>query len=147
MSIRKLARRGVALAAALIGTAAVARAQQGAQLLYEWQGRVDHEVQIFPGRGGFSVQGIGGQENPGRFRSSGGAPRGSGQITVQRLRGRGPVDVINNNVVRIRDPQGGADVYRVRVYWQPTGGGYDRGGRRDGDDRGRRPRDDRRPYP
>ena len=149
MTVLQLSRRWLAVAAALVGGAATAHAQQGAQLLYEWQGRVDHEVQIFPGRGGYSVQGINGQENPGRFRNSGGFPRGQGQITVQRLSGRGPVDVIGNSVVRIRDPQGGADFYRVRVFWQPTGGNYDRGDRRDdrrdGDDR--RGRDDRRPYP
>ena len=151
MSVSQLGRRGVAIAAALIGGAVTAHAQQGAQLLYEWQGRVDHEVQIFPGRGGYSVQGIGGQENPGRFRNSGGVPRGQGQLTVQRLSGRGPVDVIGGNVVRIRDPQGGTDFYRVRVYWQPTGGSTGRDDRRQSDDRrnqdDRRSRDDRRPYP
>lgn len=147
---RSLARCAAALVA-VAGTATAARAQ-GAQLLYEWQGRVDHEVQIFPGRGGYAVQGIGGQENPGRFRGSADVPRGQGQLTVQKLRGRGSVDVIGNNVVRIRDPQGGADAYRVRVYWQPTGGGYDRGqdnrrgDRRDDRPDDRRPRDDRRPY-
>ncbi|GJG89478.1 hypothetical protein tb265_46590 [Gemmatimonadetes bacterium T265] len=152
MPVPSFVRRALAAAAALASAAATVRAQQGAQrgaqLLYEWQGRVDHEVQIAPGG---RVRGIGGQENPGRFRAAGGAPRGPGQLSVQTLRGRGSVDVIGNNVVRIRDPQGGADMYRVRVYWQPADGGYDRrdrGVRGDqrGDDR-RRPADDRRPRP
>ncbi|HEY0780667.1 MAG TPA: hypothetical protein VGD56_22105 [Gemmatirosa sp.] len=159
-----LGRRPASAAAAILSlsasllAASVANAQpRGTQLLYEWQGRVDHEVQIFPGRGGFDVRGIGGAENPGRFRNTGGPPRGPGQISVQRLSGRGNVDVIGNNVVRIRDPQGGADFYRVRVFWQPNGGQYGRGDGRNGaydngnnggyNDRDRRPHDDRRPFP
>ena len=80
-----LGRRPASAAAALSLTvsllaASAAHAQpRGAQLLYEWQGRVDHEVQIFPGRGGFDVRGIGGAENPGRFRNTGGPPRGPGR--------------------------------------------------------------------
>ena len=56
--------------------------------------------------------------------------------------------MIGNNVVRIRDPQGGADFYRVRVFWQPSGGQYN-GQYNNGayNDRDRRPRDDRRPFP
>lgn len=135
--------RRVALAAgflaALAGAAAPARAQSG-QLLYEWQGRVDHEVQIVPGRRGYQVRGVGGAESAGRFRSrSNAALRGNEALTVQRLAGRGEVDVLGNGVVRIRDSQGGADTYRVRVYAASTG--------RDRDDRngrGRNDRDDRR---
>lgn len=134
-----IGRCGASVAAAFIVAASTAHAQSGAQLLYEWSGRVDHEVQITPGRRGYDVRGINGQENPGRFRSVNGAPRGNGQLSVQRVSGRGDVDVINGGTVRIRDPQGGADVYRIRVYMQSAGGGYGRDDRRDRD----RGRDDR----
>jgi hypothetical protein len=155
----------VAVAAGLLaGSASLAQAQwwptgsnngapQNATLLFEWQGRVDREVQFDIGRRGVDVRGIDGDQARGRLRERSDLPRGEGRLIVQRLDGRGAVDVIrqpastNNGtgrgygnqqgVVRVRDSQGGADTYRIRVYWQSTGsygsndGTYDRNDRND----------------
>lgn len=139
-------------------------APNNATLLFEWQGRVDREVQFDVGNRGVDVRGIDGDQARGRIRENGSMPRTNGYLVVQRIDGRGNVDVMqqpastnNGNgrgygnrygVVRIRDDQGGADTYRIRVYWQSTdntngNGTYDRNGngrydRNDGYDRGRR---------
>jgi hypothetical protein len=54
-------------------------------------------------------------------------PLQTGNLVVQRLEGRGDVLVIEqptsrNNytaVLRIRDPRGGTDRYRIVAYWEP----------------------------
>jgi hypothetical protein len=55
-------------------------------------------------------------------------PRGSGTLYVQRVSGRGDVDVLQqpgysngDGVVRIQDRSGGQGYYDIRVYWQPSG--------------------------
>jgi hypothetical protein len=180
--IARLATRGAAVAGLVVGSASVAHAQwwptgsnrggntsnvpqdvprnapQNATLLFEWQGRVDREVQFDVGNRGVDVRGIDGDQARGRIRENSGLPRGAGYLVVQRIDGRGNVDVVqqpastnNGNgrgygnrygVVRIRDNQGGADTYRIRVYWRSTdsygsnNGTYDRNdgtyGRNDG---------------
>jgi hypothetical protein len=125
--------------------------QQNAQLLFEWQGNVDRETQFTIGSRGVDVRGTQSNESRGRFVSRGSLPRNaSGTLYVERVSGRGRVDVIQqpgynsgDGVVRIQDPSGGQGYYDIRVYWEPSGtyssgnggygypnGGYDRG--RDG---------------
>lgn len=146
-------------------------APQNATLLFEWQGRVDREVQFDIGNRGVDVRGIDGDNGRGRIRENSGLPRTNGYLVVQRIDGRGNVDIVqqpasSNNgngrgwgnrsgVVRIRDTQGGADTYRIRVYWRSTdssygnnsNGGWEQTGNRNGNngnnrnddyDRGRR---------
>ena len=119
--------------------------QQNAQLLFQWQGNVDRETEFDIGSRGIDVRGVQGNESRGRFVSRSGVPRGSGTLYVQRVTGRGNVDVVRqpgsssgSGAVRILDKSGGAGYYDIRVYWQPNGtyssngesdrGGNDRGG-------------------
>src|SRR5262249_4665906 len=112
-------------AAALVGLAPVVTAQ--GQQLFEWDGRVDREVQIVTRGNQLSTRNIGAPE-PGRARSRMFAdlPRMDGQVRVQVLNGRGNVDVIQQpnsgngftTIVRIQDPRSGSDDYRVVGYWQ-----------------------------
>jgi hypothetical protein len=161
----------IAIAASVLGGASVAHAQwwpsgangrspNNSQLVFEWQGRVDREVQFDVNGRGVDVRGVNGDNPRGRLQSRGSLPRGDGRLIVQRLDGRGNVDIVqqpsssnngrygNNGVVRIRDTEGGADNYRIRVYWQSNGSTYgsNNGDRNDRNDRAddRRDRRDRR---
>lgn len=144
--------------------------QQNGTELFEWTGRVDREVQVVMRNGNVWTNNIGQTENPrARLRAFTALPNMDGQVVVQVMNGRGNVDVIQqpsrqNNyttIVRITDPQSGADTYRLAAYWQGYANGdvYSRNPnarsgngamrRRDGDDdddrgRGRGDRDDRR---
>lgn len=115
----------------------------GRSEVYEWYGRVDKEIQIQLRGDRAAVQPIGaGETRSGRGRVLNGLPRREGTLMVQRVEGRGDVDVIAQPTsrngytatLRVRDPQGGAGNYRIVAYWTPTGGdryGYD-DRRRDG---------------
>lgn len=103
--------------------------------VYEWQGSVDKEIQIQIRGNRAVVQPIGaGDSRSGYGRVLNGLPQQNGTLVVQRLEGRGDVDVIaqpsaRNNytaTLRVRDPKGGADNYRIVVYFQSNG--YDRYG-------------------
>ena len=117
-------------AAALVGLAPVVMAQ--GQELFEWNGRVDREVQIVMRGNQLWTRNIGATE-PGRPRSRtmGDLPRREGQVQVQVLNGRGDVAVIQQpderngftTIVRIQDPRSGSDNYRLVAYWQ----GYSNG--------------------
>ncbi len=109
------------------------------QELFEWAGRVDHEIRIQAGRGNAQIINMGKNErnNGGRFRSMAILPSQDGTVTVQVLEGRGQVDVIQQpnarngftTVIRLRDPDGGASRYRIAAYFTPSGNDR-RGGRR-----------------
>ena len=100
--------------------------------MYEWQGTVDKEIRIqLRGNRAF-VQPIGaGDARSGSGRMMAGLPQQDGTLMVQRLQGRGDVDVIQQPnaqngytaTLRVRDPQGGADSYRIAVYFQSNGSG------------------------
>jgi len=135
--LRLAALAGLGLVAAPTAQAQWGQQQNGARQVIEWQGRVDKETRLYVGRSGARAQGVYSNESGGRFVSRGSLPSGSGTLYVQRISGRGGVDVIqqpyNGNgdgVIRIADTQGGADYYDVRVFWQPNGttangnGGY-----------------------
>ena len=98
--------------------------------VYEWQGTVDKEIQIQLRGSRAVVQPIGaGDGRASRGRVVNGLPQRSGTLVVQRLDGRGSVDVIRQPnasngytaTLRIRDSQGGADHYRIVAYWQSNG--------------------------
>ena len=117
-------------AVALVGVAPMAFAQ--GQQVFEWNGRVDREVQIVVQGNRISTNDVGPTE-PGRVRARSVSfmPRQDGQLTVQVLNGRGRVDVIQQPsaqngftaIVRVRDPQSGSSNYRIAGYWQSYAGG------------------------
>ncbi len=103
----------------------------GRSVAFEWQGTVDKEIQIqLRGNRAF-VQPIGaGDSRANRgARVVNGLPQREGTLVVQRLAGRGDVDVIQQPsarngytaTLRVRDPRGGADNYRIVAYFQPSG--------------------------
>ena len=105
----------------------------GRREVYEWAGVVDKEVQIQLRGGRAYVRGIGeGDDRASRGRMISGLPQQPGNLIIQRLDGRGEVSVIEqpsarNNYTatfRIRDPRGGADRYRIAVFFEPVGGRY-----------------------
>ena len=121
----------------------------GQQELFEWQGPVDREIRIQLSGNRAFVERVGNNERAGnRVRTTGGVPSQDGIVTIQKFDGRGNVDVVQQptrgngftTIVRLRDPQSGAGMYRIAAYWQPTGNsGVYRNGRqgtrsRDGDD-------------
>ena len=97
--------------------------------VYEWNGVVDREIQIQLRGNRAYVQPIGAGEDRynSRGRMLGGLPQQAGNLVVQRLEGRGDVDVIEQPsarngytaTLRIRDPRGGAARYRIVAYWEP----------------------------
>ena len=99
--------------------------------LFEWSGRVDREVQIVMRGSDLWTNNVGATEYPrARSRTYGRLPNADGQVVVQLLNGRGDVDVIQQpnsrndytTVVRVRDPRGGSDGYRLAAYWQGYSG-------------------------
>lgn len=105
----------------------------GRNVAFEFQGTVDKEIQIqLRGNRGF-VQPIGaGDTRANRgLRVVNGIPNQEGTLVVERLAGRGDVDIIQQPssgngytaTLRVRDRQGGADNYRIIAYFQPSGNG------------------------
>ncbi len=85
---RSFVRRGASVAAALAAlllTAAVVRAQQSPELLFEWQGRVDRELQIDVSGNRITPRGVYEREERGRVQRVNSIPRGNGQLIVQRV--------------------------------------------------------------
>jgi hypothetical protein len=118
-------------AAALVGAAPVVLAQ--GQQIFEWNGRVDREVQIFMRGNQVWTQKVGMTEpdwSRGRA-MGGGLPRQNGVVRVQVLQGRGDVAVIQQpnaqngftSIVRVTDPRSGSDPYQLVGYWE----GYSNG--------------------
>ena len=101
----------------------------GRREVYEWDGVVDREIQIQLRGNRAYVQPIGAGED--RYNSRGrvinGLPQQTGNLVVQRLEGRGDVDVIEQPsprngytaTLRIRDQRSGAARYRIVAYWEP----------------------------
>ncbi len=164
------------VAGLLAATSTIAAADQP---LFTWIGTVDREVMVVMRGRNVSTQGVDARL-PNSARVSGQIPRGAGygDVRVRLESGRGQVDVIEQpsarngyqTVVRVRDPQNGADRYRLVAYWTgddgsrgnggygtngryPDNGGYGNGrderrndDRRDDDRRGNDRRDDDRGY-
>jgi len=103
----------------------------GRAVVYQFQGTVDKEIQIHLRGDRANVQPIG--EGDYRLMRNGrmvnGLPRQDGTLAVERLAGRGDVDVIEQPnsrngytaTIRVRDSKGGADNYRFNVYFQSNG--------------------------
>jgi hypothetical protein len=100
----------------------------GRREVYEWSGVVDREIQIQLRGSRAYVQARGaGEDHNSRGRVINGLPQQTGNLVVQRIEGRGDVDVIEhptarNNytaTLRIRDPRGGSARYRIVAYWEP----------------------------
>lgn len=136
---------------ALAASAAPALAQFGrynqggqtGQELFEWNGRVDREIQLVMRGNNVQVERIGSTEpRGGRPRMLGTLPPSDGQVVLQLLQGRGNVNVIQQPsrqngytaIVRIEDAQSGADTYRIAAYWQGyANGNYSNGNYSNGD--------------
>lgn len=128
------------LAAPVVGSAA-ALDRTFDQPLFTWSGTVDREVFIVMRGRNITTEGRD-AGFPNRVRFGGDVPRGVGVMRVLVDQGRGDVDVLEQPtprngyqaVIRIRDPRGGADRYRLTAVW--TGDTRDRDVR-DRDKRGR----------
>ncbi len=161
MTMQRFLWRSLPFAAvALVSAAPIAFAQSG-QEVFEWNGRVDREVQITMRGNRLSTRDLSNSE-PGRANSRVmmQLPRQNGQIYVRVLNGRGSADVIQQPsaqngytaTVRVQDPSSGADNYRIAAYWQTYGNGdvyrgnngrgHDRDDNERANDRDNRNRDD-----
>ncbi len=109
------------------GLVAVASATAAAkdQPLFFFDGRVDRELYIVLRGNDISTQGVDANQ-PYRARVNNAIPRGRGSVDVRVEEGRGTVAVIEQPnarngyqaVVRIQDPRGGADQYRLTAIWR-----------------------------
>jgi hypothetical protein len=159
MNMHRLISRSLPLVAgALAGIAPVAAAQwdnhdsRSGQELFEWRGAVDREVQIVMRDNRVWTNNVGRTEpNNERSRAMSPLPRRDGEVVVRMVDGRGDVDVIQQptsgnaytTIVRIRDPRGGSDVYRLAAYWRGHSyGDIYRNGRGRADERNRGQRGD-----
>lgn len=132
------------------------------RVLFTWVGRVDRELVLSMRGPALREGGIDGWL-PSRARVMAPLPRTQGLVLVRIDDGRGYVDVIEQPnawngytaLIRILDPRGGADGYRLTVYWDRDSRGngrrapvwYPRVDDRWDDRRGYDPRwDDRRGY-
>jgi hypothetical protein len=141
--------RVVPVASALVLAAApVAFAQYGqgsGSELFEWNGRVDREVQVVMRGNQVWTNQVGQTEGRGRSRVMDNLPRRDGQVVVQVMNGRGTVQVVQqptaqNNyttIVDIQDPRAGSDNYRLAAYWQAYSNGDVYGRNNNGRARGR----------
>jgi hypothetical protein len=100
----------------------------GRREVYEWAGVVDREIRIQLRGTRAYVQPVGeGDARGGRGRMVNPLPQQSGNLVVQRLEGRGEIDVLEQPsarngytaTLRIRDPRGGSERYRILAYWEP----------------------------
>jgi hypothetical protein len=141
MNMHRLISRSLPLVAgALAGFAPVAAAQwnntqdsrSGDQELFEWRGAVDREVQVVMRGNRVWTNSVGRTEpNNERSRMMSTLPRQDGEVVVRLQDGRGDVDVIQQptagngytTIVRIRDPRGGSDNYRLAAYWRNVSNG------------------------
>ncbi len=162
MALLRVSAFALALAST-VGVADLLSAQPGrgnaqrntGRTLFSWSGTVDREVTLVMRDRDLTVRGeraipTSRGERP---RTNGALPRTDGIVRVRMLDGRGQADVVQqptsrNNyttAIRIRDPQGGADRYRIAATWEPEARSRNGQGnaRRDNDDRGRDRDDDK----
>ncbi len=128
--------------------AAPARAPSNAdRTLFTWNGTVDREVVLVVRGRSVETRGAGLDASYApRLDVREALPRQEGQLGVQMQNGRGDVAVLQQPsarndytaLVRVRDPRGGQDNYRLLVTWLSSGNAWDpRGDDRDRDDRDR----------
>ena len=127
-SLRSMLSATLTTGALLATTATAAHADE--RQLFVWSGTVDREAIIVMRGSAIETRGDG--FNPFRdaqYRVSDALPRAAGRVRVQRADGRGDVDVIEQpsplngytTRVRVRDPQSGADRYRLVATWDGVG--------------------------
>jgi hypothetical protein len=105
------------------------------RMLFTWSGTVDKEVVIIVRGRDVQSRGAAGLDETYRPRLSlrEAMPRQAGQLGVVRESGRGEVEVLQHPsarndytaLLRIRDPRGGQDNYRLIVSWVDAGNGWD----------------------
>lgn len=92
-----------------------------------WSGRVDDTVELYIQDGYVRENTISGQQTyNSRYRFTSRLPNAEVRVSVNKLRGRGRVEVVeqpsyNNRftaIIRIRDDRSGADDYEIEVNWQ-----------------------------
>lgn len=123
------------------------RKPESGRMLFSWSGRVDREVYLT--MRGREVR-VSGEDwrRLGRTRVNSALPRARGDVEVRLHDGRGEVRIIEqpsarngySTTIRIRDRKGGADGYRLSVFWYESERAWDRGRDEGGDrdrDRGR----------
>lgn len=118
---------------------------RGDRALFTWTGRVDREVLLVVRGRDVRTRGFD-ASLPSRTRVNSALPRNSGTVVVRLENGRGDVSVIEQPsarngfqaVVRVRDPRGGADTYRLTAFWDDRFGADDRRGEWGRGDRGGR---------
>jgi len=105
------------------------RSDNSPREVYRWAGRVDKEVRIQLTGGRAYVQPMGNREaRNGNGQMLGGLPHEDGVLRVERIEGRGDIDVIQQPTasngytatLRVRDPSSGAANYRIVAVWQPA---------------------------
>lgn len=112
-------------------TTAAAQERTEGRVLFSWSGRVDREVQLSMQGRELDTRLVGHNERTNEeecVRAE--LPTAPGKVLVRLERGRGSADVVQQpdfsngftTVVRIRDPQSGADEYRVSAYWESAYG-------------------------
>jgi hypothetical protein len=130
MFMQRITRPTLVSLALVTGATSALSAQER---LFEWRGRVDHEVRIAMRGNDVWTQDVSGRRTRGaQARVSRALPNQAGQVRVQLLSGRGNVSVIqqpssSNNyttIVRIYDGGGGADRYHLAAHWLPSRGGW-----------------------
>jgi hypothetical protein len=132
MNMQSFLRRSLPFAAVALVSAAPAAFAQNGQEVFEWNGRVDREVQVTMRGNRLTTRDM---TNSDMGRASSRVlmqmPRQDGQMYVRVLNGRGSADIIQQPTaangytatVRIQDPSGGADNYRIAAYWQTYSNG------------------------
>lgn len=117
---------GVAL---VIGAATTVQAQRR---VFEWSGRVDHDLEITVMGNAFVTTRIGSNERLPRGSSTLiNLPRTDGELSLKVVEGRGEVEVAQQPasengytaVIRLRDPENGGAPYRIDAFWQPAAAG------------------------
>jgi hypothetical protein len=105
------------------------RSDNSPREVYRWAGRVDKEVRIQLTGGRAYVQSMGNREaRNGNGQMLSGLPHEDGILRVERIEGRGDIDVIQQPTasngytatLRVRDPSSGAANYRIVAIWQPA---------------------------
>jgi hypothetical protein len=121
----------------IIGQPRVMNQQTQGVELFEWNGRVDREIQVVMRGNNLWTNEVGQTESPrARTRTYSRLPNQDGQVVVRVLNGRGNVDVIQQptrqndytTVVRLVDGRSGSDDYRLVAYWQGYANGDVYGG-------------------
>jgi hypothetical protein len=129
--------RRVLLPALLSVLVPLAAPAQETQLL-TWSGRVDREVRLEARGARVTNSSESSIRSRARFNVSSAIPQREGTVRVELATGRGTADVTQQPtaqngytaVIRIADPEGGADNYRVTAYWTPADDGRNGRGNR-----------------